>query len=114
MVRTRFAALAVAAGLGLLGGCSSLSRMNPFHRHPDGCPCEGTMYDGEVGSPLTTDGPVLGDVPAEPVPVIPPGGVPTIPPGSVSTIPQGQVPSLGPVPRLFAQPQPAPQTPEGR
>ncbi len=103
MVRARFAILAVIASLGLLSGCSSLSRMNPFHRHHDPCPCEGSHYDGD-GS-ISTDGPILGDVtdgPVAPAPGIPPG---------VSTIPPGQVPPLGPPPRLFAQPQTAPATP---
>jgi hypothetical protein len=104
MVRTRFAALAVAAGLGLLSGCSSLSRMNPFHRHPDGCPCEGAMYDGD--GPIGADGPNLDDFPAGPVA---PG--PVISPGTIPTVPQSQVPPLGPPPRLFAQPQTAPATP---
>src|SRR5262245_767720 len=77
MVRARFAALAVAAGLGLLSGCSSLSRMNPFHRHPDACPCEGAPCDGD--GHLGTDGPVLDDFPGGPVPPVPPG--PVVSPG---------------------------------
>jgi hypothetical protein len=104
MVRAHFAVLAVAAGLGLLSGCSSLSRLSPFHRHLDSCPCEGSMYDGD-GS-VSTDGPNLGDFAA--APIAPP---PVAPPGAVSTVPPGQVPPLGPPPRLFAQPQTAPATP---
>jgi hypothetical protein len=94
MVRARLAAVVVAAGLGL-AGCSSLSNLNPFgHRHRS-CPCEEAPCD--MGGPVGSDGPVLGDY--GPV-VVPPG------PGPVVTAPAPltAMPPLGPAPRLTPQP----------
>ena len=105
MVRARLATVAVAAGLGLLGGCSSLARLNPFGRHGETCPCD--MGDFGVDGAVPTEGPILEGLPPAAVPAPPPGAVNGVPPpGAVNG-----VPPLAPPPnRVVPQPQ-APTTP---
>jgi hypothetical protein len=109
MVRARFLFVAVAGGLGLACGCTSLSQhplLSKFHHGctagTPGCTCSesGEIVDGE--------GPALGD--GAPIMATPPGAVGNIPPGLT---PQNTMPPLAPAPRLVPQPQsqPVPYTP---
>src|SRR5437870_12857222 len=108
MVRTRLAALAVAAGL---CGCSTLANHPWFNHTPRpvsecaGCPtCPGCPgYGGEVGAYPVTEGPVLGDAPVV---------VPAVPGNGNGLVPQPGVPPLTSPPRLVPQPaQPIPYQP---
>jgi hypothetical protein len=107
MLRLRFATMAVAAGLGLLCGCSGLSQFSLFGRHrccPESACCESfpdcgpIMEDCGPACPGAC-GPMIGPMP----PVGAPGLVPQapVPP---ATVPPGGIPELTPPPRLTPQP----------
>jgi hypothetical protein len=104
MARVRWAALAVAAGIGMGSGCSFFSGHPLFGRHREEClpeaPC---CMEGGEGMPA--EGPILGDYPpaAAPAPIL--GQPPAV---------QNTFPPLSTPPRLVPQPQqsvPAPYTP---
>src|SRR5690349_3726278 len=104
MVRLRLATLAVAAGLGLVGGCMTVSQcplLGRFRAHPAGdCGAPGGGANGEA--PIL-ERPVLnGAIP----------GGPTTVPAPFMT-PQNTIPPLASPPRLTPQPQaqPTPYTP---
>lgn len=104
MVRLRLATLAVAAGLGLVCGCMTLSQfplLGRFRAHSAGdCGDAGVVANGE--GPVL-EGPVInGAIP---------GGPTTAPAPFVA--PQSSIPPLAPPPRLAPQPQaqPTPYTP---
>ncbi len=111
MHRARMAALALTAGLGLVGGCSCLTNHPLFsrtHRGTD-CGCE------TAGFPV--DGPVLDGCCGGyggPVVAGPEAGAPVVP--SAPYYPEGTVPGAAPpaqerlVPQPQAQPMPAPAT----
>jgi hypothetical protein len=101
MSRLRKGALAVAAGLGLLSGCSFLSN-HPLLSRFRSCPetaacceadcCEGPMLEGAA--------PSCG--PACQAPVAPLAPAPLVAPNA---LPPNAVPQLGQPPRLVPQPQ---------
>jgi hypothetical protein len=100
MVRARRAGLALAAGLMLVTGCTSLSQHSLLSRLRGN---RGTVVDcGEVeaGGPCCS-GPMLDG-----------GGPALMGPGDLSPIPapQGTAPFLAPAPRLVPQPQGAGQS----
>jgi hypothetical protein len=104
MVRLRLATLAVAAGLGLVCGCLSMSRIPLLDRlrcHSEADCCDtGAIPDSAV--PIA-EGPVINGVP-------PNGpGITPIP----SVAPQNGIPPLASPPRIAPQPQalPIPYTP---
>jgi len=104
MVRLRLATLVVAAGLGLVCGCMSLSPcplLGRFRAHPPADGYEGGMLPGSEGPIL--DGPVING--------LVPGGPTAAPVPSVT--PQNTIPPLASPPRIVPQPQaqPAPYTP---
>jgi hypothetical protein len=101
MMRARLAAAALAAGIGLAGGCSGLANLNPFHRNAECCPGNGTPLDMGAGMPV--EGPSLGDFPGGPV--LPPGAIQGPPPAPVGAPPGGTAPV--PFPRLVPQPEQA-------
>ncbi len=131
MLRVRWAALALGAGVLLASGCSSCHGPMLMSRCPTECvpgcttgmcvpECEGC----EVGAPVT-EGPLLegypgGTVypgPAAPVmpavPAVPPASPmlpPVNPPGAVGPlVPQPTVPQLSAPPRLVPMPQSQPE-----
>jgi hypothetical protein len=108
MLRLRFATVAVAAGLGLVCGCSGLSQFSLCGRHrccPESASCCESMPDC---GPIMEDcgpgcpgsyGPLIGPTPSiGPMQTIPPGAVPP------STVPPGGIPELTPPPRLTPTP----------
>jgi hypothetical protein len=117
MVRTRLAAFAVAASLGLVSGCAELSQHSLFswlHR-PSCCAESGDCCAMDAGSfgeagPGVVEGPMLegggpyvGQPGCQPAPVLTQPGVP-----------QPVMPQLAPAPRLAPQAQPAPYVPSYR
>jgi hypothetical protein len=113
MLRTRLAAVALAAGLGLVSGCGESCHSSLFSRFRTcsgsaGC-CPAECASGlEGGYGPACDGPVLDQgapyygQPA--YPAAPPAGAPAAPPGEV-------MPQLTAPPRLVPQAQPTPYTP---
>jgi hypothetical protein len=102
MFPKRLATLAVAASLGLLTGCCSLSECSWFHRSRSAaCPeCDG--FDGGIGPAV--DGPVVEEA-----------GPTAGPPVPVAPAPREVMPPLeAPPPRLAPQAQPSPYTPAQR
>jgi hypothetical protein len=101
MVRARLAALAAAAGAGLVSGCLNLSEHPLFGRHHEPCcPSEAACCESVGGGPC--QGPVLEDGAA---------GAYAAPPAALLTQPPGPQPVAPP--RLVPQPQapPMPYTP---
>ena len=104
MFRLRLATLTVAAGLGLVCGCMSLSQFPLLERlrgrHASDC-CDGGVLPESQGSVM--DGPVINGTVS---------GGPGIVPGP-SVAPQNAFPTLAPPPRIAPQPQaqPGPYTP---
>jgi hypothetical protein len=85
--------LSLAAGLGLVSGCSfCFSTHQLFNRHSDQ---ETTCCSDQAGA---SEGPMLDGMGEGPM--LPPG------PGCVP-VPQGSVPQLAPTPRLVPQPETA-------
>jgi hypothetical protein len=108
MVRTRLAALAAAAGLGLASGCAGLSEHSLFSRcHGTTCSAPCDCCPAECASGFDFGGPVLDEgAPFFGQPQfqsVPPMGTPPAPPGEV-------MPQLTAPPRLVPQPQ-GPATP---
>jgi hypothetical protein len=104
MIRTRLASVTLAAGLGLVCGCSSdFSFRNMFSHHNNGtmagapccvtgeCPCDGGGLPME-GLPIDS-GPVLPPAPVAPFPVTP-----------VPVVPGDGIPPVSPPPRVFPTP----------
>lgn len=104
MFRLRLATVVVAAGIGLVCGCMSLSQfplLDRFRcRHGTDCCDSAALPEGQ--GPIV-DGPVInGAVPGSP-------GLGSVP----SVAPQNTLPTLTPPPRVVPQPQaqPGPYTP---
>jgi hypothetical protein len=106
MLRARLAGALVAAGLGLISGCSSLSNSSWFHRNR-AVPCDGCS----AGAVPMGEGPMLEGGSA----VMVPGEMPTGPmPAPLP--PDASMPSMTQPPRLVPQPQaqPVPASPSKR
>jgi hypothetical protein len=104
MVRLRLATLVVAAGLGLVCGCMSLSQFPLLGRIrarlAADCCDSSVLPDSEV--PFVDGSAMNGAIPGGP-------GIGSMP----SVTPQNTMPSLAPPPRIAPQPQaqPGPYTP---
>jgi hypothetical protein len=103
MVRLRLAHLVLAAGLGLVGGCTCFqcSFLDRFRAHPVGDPYNGGIVT-EGGGPVIEGPSMEGVVPGGP----PISAVPSV-------TPQNTIPPLTSPPRIVPQPQaqPGPYTP---
>ncbi|HEV3202931.1 MAG TPA: hypothetical protein VGY77_01040 [Gemmataceae bacterium] len=97
MLRARFAAMLVAAGLAFVSGCMSTWCNHPLLNRLKGTP-EGAV---SVEGPLGSEGPILGESGPFPNGPINPSGPPP-------AFPQNTVPPLAPAPRLIPQPDPKP------
>src|SRR5438045_8442923 len=122
MIRVRWAALALGAGVALACGCSLCHR--PLMQGCSTGMCVPECEGFEAGEPVT-EGPRLEDDPAGPimpgpgapvmpaVPALPPASPmlpPVNPPGAMpSLVPQPTVPQLAAPPRLVPMPQSQPE-----
>jgi hypothetical protein len=102
MVRLRLANFVLAAGLGLVCGCTCFQcpLLDRLRAHPVAEPYNGGIVT-EGGGPII-EGPIMDGM----VPGVPPNGVPSV-------TPQNTIPPLATPPRIVPQPQaqPGPYTP---
>lgn len=107
MVRTRWAALAVAVGLGTLAGCST---SRPFGSRLHGEP---KPAYADAGMPVA-EGPIITEGPATFAPAPPPGTILSAPPAVPPMVaPAAPVPPTAPLPREVPQPAPTGRTTKG-
>jgi hypothetical protein len=112
MVRTRWATLAVAVGLGTLAGCST-SRPFGSRLHGDPKPAYPDAGVPVTEGPIITEGPAP-YAPAPYAPVPPPGMILSAPPAVPPVVaPATPVPPTAPPPREVPQPAPTGRTTKG-